>query len=67
MYFIANFGVEENDAEYRPTTHPYRLTISSITHIQEEEESMPERAYNFMLLPDIMKIKKKEDLPHLIG
>lgn len=67
VYFIANFGVQENDAEYRPTTHPFKLTISSSTHIQEEEASLPEHAYNFMLLPDILKAKNKQDVPHLVG
>lgn len=67
VYFIANFGVEDNDAPFRPTTHPFRLQFSSSTHIQEEEESLPEHVYNFVPLADILKFKTKEEVPHLVG
>ena len=67
VYFAANFKVEDNDADFRPTTHPYKLQVSSSTHIQEEEGSLPLHAYNFITLADILKIKARQELPQLIG
>lgn len=67
MYFIANFSVEKNLAAYRPTTHPFKIVFSKVTHIQEESAKLPKYCFSFMTLPNILEVKDPEEVPHLIG
>lgn len=67
MYLVGKFSVSPNLAQYRATTHPYKIGLSMYTQVELVDDILPTHSYSFMSLPDVIKIKDKKEIEHLIG
>lgn len=67
VYLVGKFSVSRNLADYRATTHPFKIGLSMYTQVEMVEANLPTHAYSFMSLTDIIKVKDKKECEHLIG
>lgn len=67
MYLLTNFSVSRNHAQYRATTHQFKIGLSTHTLVQEVKEDLPLYSYSFVTLDHIIKIKERNEAEHLIG
>lgn len=64
---MANFSVTPNLSHYRATTHPFKIGLSEYTLIKEVDDTLPLYSYSFMNLVDVLKVRTKADVEHLVG
>lgn len=67
VYLIANFSVSKNQSMYRAATHPYKIGFSPFTLIEEVEANIPLHSYQFTPLEEIVRVKDRNDVDHLLG
>lgn len=67
VYLIDTFSVSINKSPFRATTHPFKLEFSQHTKIEEVDGDLPFYSYSFYSLSDLLRIKEKKEVEHLIG
>lgn len=67
MYLMANFSVSPNKAQYRATSHRFKIGLSKHTLVEEVNEDLPLYSYSFVALDYVNKIKGRNEIENLIG
>lgn len=67
VYEFDNFGVSANEHSFRATSYKFKITFGPQTSYYPEDLDIPECAYTFMPISDILALPSDKDLDYLIG
>ena len=66
-YEIEVFEVTANRHDYRPSTHPYKITFNPSTNFSEVDADIPNYSFRFMEISAITAMPENQNVKYLIG
>lgn len=67
IYEFEYFEVTDNDLNWKPTTHRYKLTFGKQTNFALETAEIPAFSFNLTSIHDILSLPADKNLLDLIG